>query len=284
MTDVQKQPTGAPVQPESDDKSQANASTVNVSVQGNVQKKVTGLGIAGLVLGIIAIISSFVPLINILTFPFVILAVIFGGIGIAQTAKGKKSGRGIAIAALVLGIVALIITMVMYGTAGGNSETVTQDTVVVEEANGSSSANSAASTESSASTSAASDAAAAGDTYQQATDSDYAVTIDSCKQTKDYQGKAAVVITYTWTNNSDKATSFMVAITDKAFQDGVQLDTAILGNGDSSNLMKDVKPGKSLQVTQAFLLDSKTEPVTIECSELISFNDALLAKKTFNLK
>lgn len=284
MTDIHNQPTGNPVQPESDDKSQANPSTVNVSVQGNVQKKVTGLGIAGLVLGIIALISSVVPLINILTFPFVVLAVIFGGIGIAQTVKGTKSGKGIAIAALVLGIVALIITMVMYGTAGDNSETVTQDTVVVEETNGSSSANSAVPADSSASTSATSDAAVASDTYQQATDSDYAVTIDSCKQTKDYQGKAAVVITYTWTNNSDKATSFMTSITDKAFQDGVQLDTAILGNGDSSNLMKDIKPGKSIKVTQAFKLDSKTEPVTVECSELISFSDALLAKKTFNLK
>lgn len=284
MTDNQNQPTGAPVQTETGDVPKTDTPTTNVSVQVNAQKKVTGLGIAGLVLGIIALISSVVPLINILTFPFVILALVFGGIAVAQTVKGKKSGKGIAIAGLVLGIVALIITMAMYGTAGGNSETVTTDTVVVEETDGSSSASSATSAESSSSDSATSETAAEGDTYQQATDSDYTVTIDSCKQTKDYQGKAAVNITYTWTNNSDKATSFMVSVIDKAFQDGVELETAILSGSSDSNVSKEIKPGKSLKVTQAFKLDSKTQPVTVECSEMFSFNDALLAKKTFNLK
>lgn len=283
MTDNQNRPKGTPAQPEVDNKSKTNAPAVNVAVQGNAQKKVTGLGIAGLVLGIIALISSVVPLINILTFPFVILAVIFGGIAIAQTVKGTKSGKGIAIAALVLGVVALIITMVMYGTAGGNSETVTEDVVVAEDVAGSSSANSAASADN-ATSSAASDAAVAGDTYEQATDSKYAVTIDSCKQAKDYAGKPAVVITYTWTNNSDDATSFMTSISDKAFQDGVELETAILSDSSDSNSMKEIKPGKSLKVTQAFKLDSTKDPVTVECSELISFSDALLAKKTFNLK
>ncbi len=282
MTDDQNKPTGAPIQIE-EPQSYSNSPTTNADAQVNGQKKTSGMGVAGLVLGIIAFISSVVPLINILTFPFVILAVIFGGIGLAQTLKGKKSGKGIAIAGLVLGVLALIITCVMYGTAASNSDQTTQETAVIEETTGS--GTSASSTENASdATSADASKASDADTYEKDNDSDYAVTIDSCKQTKDYKGKAAIIVTYTWTNNSDSAKSFITAISDKAFQDGVQLDTAILNDGDTSSSMKEVKPGKSLKVKQAFLLDSKTEPVSIECSELISFDEALLAKKTFDLK
>lgn len=237
----------------------------------------SGMAIASLVLGIIAIFFSFVPLVNWFSFVLVILGVIFGVIGIIGTGAGKKGGRGLAIAGLAVSLVALIVTLVSNASLFAAVDSITNEPTetvvaeVVEEGSQSSSA------------SASSSAEATGDTYEQATDSKYAVTIDSCKQTKDYSGKAAVIITYTWTNNSDEARSFMTAISDKAFQDGVELETAILSGSSDTNSMKEIKPGKSLKVTQAFLLDSKSEPVTVECSEWASFSDALLAKKTFNL-
>lgn len=111
-------------------------------------------------------------------------------------------------------------------------------------------------------------------------ESDYAVSIDGCTVTTDYQGAPAVIIDYTFTNNSDKAKSFAVACSPKAFQNGVQLETAIvtddLGNGYSA----EVKPGATTQARLAYALTDQSD-VTVEVTELISLDDAVLAEATF---
>ncbi len=116
----------------------------------------------------------------------------------------------------------------------------------------------------------------------QTAESDYAVTIDSMTIGKDYNGEKAAIVTFTWTNNSDKATSFMVAVDAAAFQNGVELETAIVtGDGyDSSGLMKELKPGSTTTVQKAYALDD-TSDVTVEVSELISLSDKIIATKTF---
>lgn len=59
---------------------------------------------AGLVLGIIGVCTSFIPIINNLSFIMGILAVIFGLVSIKKASKGKM------IATVVLGILAIVIT------------------------------------------------------------------------------------------------------------------------------------------------------------------------------
>ena len=113
-------------------------------------------------------------------------------------------------------------------------------------------------------------------------DAKYVVTIDSCEITEDYQGNPAALVTYTFTNNSDEAKSFMVAIADKAYQNGVQLDTAVI-SGVDNNSMKDVKPGATITVQQGFKLDDDSD-MTVEVEELFNFrSDELLAEKTFSI-
>ena len=70
-------------------------------------KKKTGLSTAGLVLGIIAVSLSFIPIINNFAVVLGVLALIFGVIGLIKKHGGK------AIAAVVLGIVAIVITLSM---------------------------------------------------------------------------------------------------------------------------------------------------------------------------
>ena len=82
------------------------------------QQPTSGLAIAGLVLGILAILGAFIPLLNILTAPFAIIGLILAIIGFLGINKGKYAGRGIAIAGIVLGAVALVVTVGMYGCAG----------------------------------------------------------------------------------------------------------------------------------------------------------------------
>lgn len=70
------------------------------------ETKKTGLGTAGLVLGIIGICTSIIPIINNLSFIMGILAVIFGIIALV-----KHDSKGKTIATIILGILAIVITL-----------------------------------------------------------------------------------------------------------------------------------------------------------------------------
>ncbi|MEC4177002.1 DUF5067 domain-containing protein [Adlercreutzia sp. R21] len=224
------------------------------------KKPTSGMAVTSLVTGIIALISSFVPLLNLLSFPFVLLAIIFGAIGLWQTVKGTKGGKGIAVAGLVLGVLALLVTVVMYGSAASvadSSEATTDGTGNATEQQ-------------------------AQPADQAEASSDYAVTIDGCRVTEDYAGEPVAVVTYTFTNNSDDATSFMVALRPQVFQNGVELNTAIGSDWDSEKYLKDVKPGSSSTVEIGYTLDDESD-LTVEVTELISFDDTILAEATFSV-
>lgn len=76
--------------------------------KGQKKEGKSGLGIAGFVIGIIAIIFSFIPIVNNIAFFIGILAAVFGLIG-ALTHKSK----GLSIAGAVLGVLAVIITLAL---------------------------------------------------------------------------------------------------------------------------------------------------------------------------
>lgn len=114
-------------------------------------------------------------------------------------------------------------------------------------------------------------------------ESDVVVEIIGSKVTEDYEGNPAIVIEYNWTNNTEEAESFMLATLCKAFQDGIQLESAIIMNDevyDSEASLKEIKPGASLTVYSAYVLDSESD-VTIEVEELFG---ELIAEKTFSVK
>ena len=70
------------------------------------QTKKSGLATAGLVLGIIGVCTSFIPIINNLSFVMGILAIIFGIVALL-----KKASKGKVIAGIILGILAIVITI-----------------------------------------------------------------------------------------------------------------------------------------------------------------------------
>ena len=67
--------------------------------------------IVALVLGIIALISSWVPIINNLSFIFALVGAVFAVVGLVGTLRGKKSGRGLAIASVVVNVAAVAIVL-----------------------------------------------------------------------------------------------------------------------------------------------------------------------------
>lgn len=83
-------------------------------------KSKSAMAITGLVLGIIALLTSFLPIINNLSALLGILGLIFATVGLVGVARGKKSGKGLAIATLIVTILALVITFAtqsMYSAA-----------------------------------------------------------------------------------------------------------------------------------------------------------------------
>lgn len=108
---------------------------------------------------------------------------------------------------------------------------------------------------------------------------DYHVEIKGATLAKDYSGKPAIIVTYAWTNNSNDTTSAMVSVSGKAFQDGVQLETALIMGDDSYDAgasMKDVRPGTTIDVQSAYILTSETAVVEFELTDWISFSDDMV--------
>lgn len=126
------------------------------------------------------------------------------------------------------------------------------------------------------------DDAPAEQTEPEAPASDYAVTIDGATVTEDYEGNPAVIVDYTFTNNSDEATSFAVACHAKVFQSGVQLESAITMDDLGNGYMAEIKPGASTQARLAYSLTDQSD-ITVEVEEFFSLDDTMLAEATFSV-
>ena len=71
----------------------------------------SAMAIVGLVLGIFALISSWMPIVNNLSFIVALLGLVFSIIGIVSASRGKSSGKGLAVAALVINVIACVIVL-----------------------------------------------------------------------------------------------------------------------------------------------------------------------------
>ena len=160
--------------------------------------------------------------------------------------KKKKKKKWIIIA-----VVAVVIILIAVIASGGSDDSSSEDS-------NASAVTSAVSAES--------------EEKSNDTVGDFKCVVKGAKLCKDWTGKDAVLITYEFTNNSDSAVSFDVALDARAYQDGVGLETAILDE-DTDYLDVDIKPGVTKEVKKAYNLRDTSTEIEIEVSELISFSD-----------
>lgn len=160
--------------------------------------------------------------------------------------KKKKKKKWIIIA-----VVAVVIILIAVIASGGSDDSSSEDS------------NASAVT-----------SAVSAESEEKANDTvgDFKCVVKGAKLCKDLTGKDAVLITYEFTNNSDSAVSFDVALDARAYQDGVGLETAILDE-DTDYLDVDIKPGVTKEVKKAYNLRDTSTEIEIEISELISFSD-----------
>ena len=105
---------------------------------------------------------------------------------------------------------------------------------------------------------------------------DYTVEIKDAAVTQDSDGNPAVVITYSWTNNSTETTSPASSLSTAVFQNGVGMESAFIWDEsvyDSSAYTTDVRPGTTIDVQEAFALQDTASPIEVEISEWLSFDE-----------
>ena len=110
----------------------------------------------------------------------------------------------------------------------------------------------------------------------------YKVEIKSSRLAEDIEGKPVIIVTYGFTNNGENATSFMVALNDEAYQNGVGLNKAYFVDDSakysSDNQNKDIRTGVTLDVEVAYELNDTESDVEVEVTEFISFNKNTVTK------
>lgn len=67
--------------------------------------------IVGLVLGILAIVTSWIPIVNNLSGILAMVGLVFSIVGVVGTVRSTKGGKGLAVAALVLNVLSLVIVL-----------------------------------------------------------------------------------------------------------------------------------------------------------------------------
>ncbi len=110
---------------------------------------------------------------------------------------------------------------------------------------------------------------------------DYHIEIGGAQLSSDVSGEPAVIVTYSWTNNSEAAASAMVMLIERAFQNGVQLTSAQVpddANYNADSVSITVEPGSSQIIQRAFLLDDPNANLSFEVSEFLSQSNEAVAK------
>ncbi|MDP9398016.1 MAG: DUF4190 domain-containing protein [Actinomycetota bacterium] len=79
---------------------------------GYERPKRNGFGIAALILGILALLTAFIPVLGLfLAIPFGLAALVLGFLGRRRAKRGEASNGGLALAGLVLGVLALVVSI-----------------------------------------------------------------------------------------------------------------------------------------------------------------------------
>ncbi|RSX56721.1 DUF5067 domain-containing protein [Bifidobacterium samirii] len=111
--------------------------------------------------------------------------------------------------------------------------------------------------------------------------------VSAVRSGNDYNGQPTVLVTYEWTNNTDKNNSFAALANPKVFQNGASLDTAIYLDSpegyDVNSYLTELQAGASGTVTLGYVLEGDS-PVTVDVTDLVSWDDSVKVTHTFDLQ
>lgn len=170
------------------------------------KKKTSVLGIIALVIAILALLTSFMPIINNGSFVLAIISLIMAVIAAVRAQKGKTGGKGITITGIILSVLAIVIVLVTQSMYGKAIDDATQSIEngsqpVTESSSDSSSSSSSSSTETDYSHLAVGQSVSL--------DNDLTVTVNAIDTAlENYDGSSVVGITVTYVNNGEDGASY----------------------------------------------------------------------------
>lgn len=224
-----------------------------------------GLAIASMVLGIIGLVLA---CLSIGLFP----AIIGLALGIISLAT-HRGGHGMAIAGVVTSSIAVAIAVIMLIMGAGVSEALDAEKLN----KGGASANAAETDKKNAKTDQKTDDSKAEPVDDGVIDfstDTFAVKLTGYEASTDYEGNPCLLVYYDYTNNGTENSSAMTDCYFKAFQGGVECDSAITSDSNDAmnNYIKEIQPGTTVNVCEAFKISGPSD-VTLQASELISLSD-----------
>ena len=125
-----------------------------------------------------------------------------------------------------------------------------------------------------------------GDETEGANLGDYNVDIESIRVDADDEGTPIAIVKYKFTNHSDSAECFYMAVDTYAYQNGIELlrcFTAEAAGYSEEDHERNVKPGYSIEVEVAYELDDPSADVEIEVVKSFSIRNRKITK-TFTLQ
>lgn len=175
--------------------------------QGSVKPGTSAMAIAGLVLGIVALVTSWMPILNNGSFFLALLGAIFAIVGLASTLRHTRSGKILALAGLIICIIACAAVLAAQQTtskaindavdSAKNGPAVTSTSAAPADASGD------------ADSSAQSQNLALGTSITLADGLSVSVDSFDTSLTK-YDGSPITAVTVTYTNGGSKDASFNV--------------------------------------------------------------------------
>lgn len=203
--------------------------TNNTHAAAAPQLSKSGLGIAGFVLGIIALATSFLPIINNFSAMLAVVGFVLALVGTIACVKGRKAGKGLSIAGVVMNVIAFIVVLATQSVYSSAIDDALSGTSVAPQA----------ASEQSATTAPASDdaaengqAAAAGNSIT--VKNGLVLTVDGVVTgLQNYDGSPITQVSVTYQNNGNSQASFNPYDWKAEDAQGAQRSQAFYTDGDN---------------------------------------------------
>lgn len=242
----------------------------------NKPEHLSACGVTALVLGIVGTVLSFIPIINNLAAVLGVIGLVLGIIGLIGVFRGKKRGKALTIAGTILSVVAIVVTLAMQSATGKAIDSASKGL-----------SSSSSQTQSSGKQNSKQTKPATGKQDTEGDLSNAHVKIASViRSSNDYNNAQTVLVTYQWTNKTDKNQAFQTLLNAKAFQNGQELDTAIYSQPpqgyDAQSGLSQLQPNAQGTATIGYVLKDDS-PVTVEVSDLFAVNSNAKVTHVYNL-
>ncbi|RSX54549.1 hypothetical protein D2E26_1349 [Bifidobacterium dolichotidis] len=244
----------------------------------------SALALAGLIIGAVALALCWIPVVNVFAIILALVGLALAIVGIVVTVKGKRAGKVLAIVGASLSAAALIASIVVDVLVVSTASKVVTD---LESADTSDVIDGLKQLDDEVK----GDDKSSGHKFNGEGQLAKAYVNITKAETgyKDYDDKPVIIVTYEWKNTSDDDMVFSTAVTAKAFQNGTELSTAVLGDKkpegyDAMASLKELKPGATSTVMEAYELDDTTSDVVVECESWLSWNNHDTVEQVFSIK